>query len=68
MCKVDSLIIICNKRFEVLVKNLCIDFESTFVKYSIVHRSSNVLADKLRFIDPCVNEGNRYELCIEQID
>ena len=50
------------------MKNLCIDFGSTFVKYSVVHNGCIVFSDKIRFPDACINEGFKYEVSVEQID
>ena len=50
------------------MSNLCIDFGSTFVKFFIRDHQNTVFFDKLSFPKPCVNDGVRYEVSIENID
>ena len=47
---------------------LCIDFGSTFVKYRIICNGAIVFRDKLPFPEPCICEGARFEVAVQQID
>lgn len=50
------------------MKNLCIDFGSTFVKYAVVQSDCTVLSDKLKFPEASLDADNRYEVSIKEID
>lgn len=50
------------------MNNLCIDFGSTFIKFFVLDKNEIVFRDKIDFPKPCVNDGVRYEVNIEEIN
>ena len=52
----------------ILLRNLCIDFGSTFIKYFVFDGANIVFADRQEFPKPCVNDGVVYEISIENIN
>ena len=49
----------------ILLRNLCVDFGSTFIKYFVFDGENIVFADRQEFPKPCVNDGVVYEISIE---
>ena len=52
----------------ILLRNLCVDFGSTFIKYFVFDGANIVFADRQEFPKPCVNDGVVYEISIENIN
>ena len=52
----------------ILLRNLCVDFGSTFIKYFVFDGENIVFADRQEFPKPCVNDGVVYEISIENIN
>ncbi len=51
-----------------LLRNLCVDFGSTFIKCFVFDGENIVFADRQEFPKPCVNDGVVYEISIENIN
>ena len=49
------------------MNHLCIDFGSTFVKFSVLSEGNVIFKDKHNFPEPCMNNGVAYEVDIRKI-